>query len=174
MTFGKTINVYNDNCRICLFVLWFYVPLEFFSLIRSRHHYGWRDSICHLSLALRPIEHWVFFRVTHLCWHGACLYNGKPSSRRTRDTHLLTNVWQWSITTCFYDLGLTNALTDCATVAKAHLANCKEIIYRNSLIMFPIWSLGDKITIVQSLNKQKIKGTFLSNPLWIIPRNLWP
>ena len=140
---------------VCFVVL---LPLEFFSLIRSRHHYGWRDSICHLSLALRPIEHWVFFRVTHLCWHGACLYNDHLGETVTL-THVDERLAVERSLPVFTTYGLSNALlTDCATAAvvgsaKAHLANFKELIYRNSVIMFPIWSSGDKITIVQSLNK---------------------
>ena len=46
------------------------------------------------------VEHWGFFCVPHLLWHGA--------SPRTSDTS--TYCWAFSsvaVTTCFYDLGLS-------------------------------------------------------------------
>ena len=116
-----------------------------------------------MSPKLGTQAHWALsvFRVTHLCWHGACLYNGhlgEPVTLTPVDELLAVE----QSLPVFTTYGLSNALlTDCATAAvvgsaKAHLANFKEFIYRNSVIMFPIWSSGDKITSVQSLIKQTI------------------
>ena len=61
-----------------LFVcLGFFVPLEDFSLIWRRHHFRWRAAKFDLCSTLMVIQHWGFFRVPHLLWHGASVYNGR-------------------------------------------------------------------------------------------------
>ena len=61
-----------------LFVsLWFFVPLENFSLIWKRHNCRWRAANLDLCSALMAIiEQWGFFSVPHLLWHGASIYDG--------------------------------------------------------------------------------------------------
>ena len=56
-------------------LLWFFVPLENFSLIWKRHHYR-RSAMFDLCSALMAIEQWGFFRVPPLLWHGASVCNG--------------------------------------------------------------------------------------------------
>ena len=53
----------------------FIVPLDNFSLIWRRHHTRWKAVNVDLCSALMAIEHWGFFSVQHLLWHGAPVYN---------------------------------------------------------------------------------------------------
>ena len=82
--------------------LWFYVPLENFSLIWRRRHYRWRVSHFYLDSAFMVIEQWWFFSVPHLLWQGVSVYNG-----HLRGPVTLTPVAQrfadsGAVTTCFY------------------------------------------------------------------------
>ena len=62
--------------RLFFVLLRVFVPLENFSLIWRRHHCWWRAANFDLCSALMAIEHWGFFNVQHLLWHGASVYNG--------------------------------------------------------------------------------------------------
>ena len=42
----------------------------------GRHHYRWRAANFDLCSVLMAIEQWGFFRVPHLLWHSASVYNG--------------------------------------------------------------------------------------------------
>ena len=80
--------------------LWFFFPLENFSLIWRLHHCQWRAANFDQCSVLMANEQWGFFSMPHLLWHG--------TSPRTSDTH--TYCWAFSsgaVTTCFYDLGLS-------------------------------------------------------------------
>ena len=60
---------------VCLFVCFgYFVPLENCSVIWRRHQ--WRTANFDRCSALMAIEHWGFFSVPHLLWHGASVYNG--------------------------------------------------------------------------------------------------
>ena len=88
--------------------LWFFVPLENFSLIWRRHHCRWRAAIFYLYSALVAIEQRGFFSVPHPLWHGASVYNGHL--RGPEDpwhSHLLRAFSSGAVTTYFYDLGLS-------------------------------------------------------------------
>ena len=57
--------------------LGFYVPLENFSLIWSRHHFRWSALNFDLVYSvLIAIEQWGFFSMPHLLWHGTSVYRG--------------------------------------------------------------------------------------------------
>ena len=67
----------NATEFVCLFVcLVFFVPLEYFQLIRRRHHCRWRVANFDLCLALLTIEQWGFLSVPYLLWSGPSVYNG--------------------------------------------------------------------------------------------------
>ena len=53
-----------------------FVPLEKFSLFWRHHHCRWRIAHYDLCSALLAIEQWGYFRLPHLLWHGASVYNG--------------------------------------------------------------------------------------------------
>ena len=55
----------------------FFVPLENFSLIWSRHHCRWRAANFDPCSELMAIELWGFFSVSYLLWHGESVYNGQ-------------------------------------------------------------------------------------------------
>ena len=57
---------------VCLFGICH--PTWEFSIWR-RHHYLWRTTNFDPYSALMTIEQWEFFRLTHLLWHGASVYN---------------------------------------------------------------------------------------------------
>ena len=60
-----------------LFVcLWFFVPLDNFTLILKRHHFLWRVANFDLWSAIMAIEQWGYFSVPRQLWHGASVYNG--------------------------------------------------------------------------------------------------
>ena len=80
---------------VCFCLLGFYVPLENFSLIWGRHHYRWRAANFELYSALMAIEHWRFFSIPRLLWHGTSIYKGHFRVPVTH-THLLPSVCQWS------------------------------------------------------------------------------
>ena len=73
----------SDVVRIIYYILtlsmfvclWFFFPLENFSLIWRRHHYRWRAVNFDLCSTLMVIEQWRFFSVLHLLWHGTYVYN---------------------------------------------------------------------------------------------------
>ena len=81
-------------CWVFLFFfLGFYVPHESDSLWRCRH-YRWRTTSCDLHSTLMAIEHWGFYSMPHLLWHGhpfmMVIFEDPLHS------HLLPSVWQWS------------------------------------------------------------------------------
>ena len=87
---------------ICLFVTWYFVPLEKFSLISSLYQCWWKAANFDLCSALMAIEQWGFYCVPHLLWHGASVYNGHL--RETRDTHTYCRAFSsGALTVCFYD-----------------------------------------------------------------------
>ena len=55
--------------------LWFFFPLENFSLIWRLHHCQWRAANFDLCSALMANEQWGFFSMPHLLWHGTSVYN---------------------------------------------------------------------------------------------------
>ena len=73
----KSRNFYD--LFVCFFG--FIVPLENCSLIWRRHHYRWRGTNFDISLAVMPIEQWGFFRVSHLLWYVASIYNDNDHLR---------------------------------------------------------------------------------------------
>ena len=84
----------GDVIMICLFVcLWFFIPLENFSLIWRCQHW-WMSANFDLCSALMAFEHWWFFGVPYLLWHGASVYNGHLREAVTLTK--LPNVLQWS------------------------------------------------------------------------------
>ena len=95
----------GDVIMICLFVcLWFFIPLENFSLI-WRCHQRWMSANFDLCSALMAFEQWWFFGVPYLLWHGASVYNG-----HLRGAVTLTNFRTFcsgAVTAYFYDLGLS-------------------------------------------------------------------
>ena len=109
---------------ICLFV-WC-----FSSHARNVHSYG-DVTIAGFDLcsALMSIEHWGFFKVPQLLWHGASVYNGHPEGPVTL-THIAERLaaelslpvftpsacrsWGSNTQPSTYEV---NALTNCATVA---------------------------------------------------------
>ena len=84
----------------------FFVPLENFSLIWSRHHYWWRALNFDLCSAIMAIEQWGLFSVPHLLWHrGIRLWWSSP---RTRDIHTYCRAFgSESVTTSFNNLGMS-------------------------------------------------------------------
>ena len=77
-------------------------PIEILSLLSRRNFYRW----CTANL-LGTNRHWaVFFRVPHLLWHGASVYNDPWHS------HLLPSVWQWN---CHYLLSWLSSVGDLHT-----------------------------------------------------------
>ena len=70
-------STYIQNCDVYLFVcLGFFVTLQNFTLVWRRHQYRWRATNFYPYSALMAIEHWGFFSVLHLVWHGPTLSNG--------------------------------------------------------------------------------------------------
>ena len=83
----------------------FFVPLEKFSLIRSRHHCRWRAANFDLSMAHMAIEQWGFLSVPHQLWHGATVCNGHLGD--PRHSYIQPSVVSVEVTNCFYDLDLS-------------------------------------------------------------------
>ena len=73
ITFGEVRLKSKYVLFVCFRII---VPLENFSLIWRRHHYRWRTASFDLFSVLMTIEQWGFFRMPHLLWHGASVYNG--------------------------------------------------------------------------------------------------
>ena len=94
-------SVLTDNlyvfCLFCLIFVEFFVPLENFSLIWRCHLCRWRAANFNLSSALVAIEHWGFFSLPYLLWHGASVK--MVISEDLWHSHLILNVWHWN---CHY------------------------------------------------------------------------
>ena len=73
ITFGEVRLKSKYDLFVCFRII---VPLKNFSLIWRRHHYRWRTASFDLFSVLMTIEQWGFFRMPHLLWHGASVYNG--------------------------------------------------------------------------------------------------
>ena len=59
-------------------VLYFFVPLKYFSLIWRRHHHcRWRAPNFDPCLALMAIDQWRFFSMPHLQWHSASVLDDR-------------------------------------------------------------------------------------------------
>ena len=85
----------------------FFVPLENFSLIRTRHHCQWRTANFDLCLALMS---WPLRSEGSLTCHTYCDTGHSfimVISEEPWHSHILPSVWQWNVTTCFYYLGLS-------------------------------------------------------------------
>ena len=63
-------------CLVFFVCLWFFVPLNIFTLKWRLHNYWWRAANFDLCSALMAIEQWGFLSVPHLLWHRASVYNG--------------------------------------------------------------------------------------------------
>ena len=82
-------------------------------------YYQWRAQNFDLWLALMAIVQWGFISVPHLLWHGASVYNGHLQRSVTHTHTCYQEFISGAVTTCIYDLGLSqlrfaHALTDCA------------------------------------------------------------
>ena len=85
---------------ICLFV-WC-----FSSHARNFHSYGYVTIAGYLCSALMSIEHWGFFKVPQLLWHGASVYNGHPEGPVTL-THIAERLAAELSLPVFYAFGLS-------------------------------------------------------------------
>ena len=73
----ENINLFGSYCQfVCFFWNSFSSHWRIFSLIWKYNHCRWRTANFYLCSALMVIEHWGFFNVPHLLWHGASVYNG--------------------------------------------------------------------------------------------------
>ena len=133
-----------------LFVCFFdFYRLENFSLIWRRHHYRWRATNFDLSLAVMAIEQWGFFRVSHLLWHGASVYNYNGHLRGPLTLTLIAERSAVGLSILFirtwvcggWDSNIqpyaceANALTYCATAAVKLLLN---LIWCNYLYVYHV------------------------------------
>ena len=123
----KSRNFYD--LFVCFFG--FIVPLENCSLIWRRHHYRWRATNFDIILAVMPIEQWEFFRVSHLLWHVASIYNDNDHLRGPLTLTLIAKRSAVGLSLLFlrtcvcdgWDSNIqrfaceANALTYCATTA---------------------------------------------------------
>ena len=75
-TCSSIFSLWYIVCFCLFFYLRIYVPLENFSLVCRSWHYRWRAVNIDLYSALMAIEHWGFFSVPYLLWHGTSVYNG--------------------------------------------------------------------------------------------------
>ena len=92
-----------------LFVcLEFIVPLENFFTHMETSPLRWRAAHVDLCSALMTIEQWGFFNVPHLLRHGASLYNGHLRGPVTL-TPVAERFGCGAVTTCFYDLGMSQS-----------------------------------------------------------------
>ena len=67
--FEKIMNMQKPMQDVCLLRV-FRPTQEFFT-----HHCRWRAAKFNLSSALKASKQWGFYRVPHLLWHGASVYN---------------------------------------------------------------------------------------------------
>ena len=93
-----------DTIRRLFVCLWFFVPLENFSLIWSRHHNLSRAPNFYIYSALMAIEQWGFPNMWHLLY--VTVYNG-----HLRGPVTLMPTWcrvygSGAVTTCFNDWSL--------------------------------------------------------------------
>ena len=65
--------------KIALFLKWIHlfvwVQFQNYSLRCRRQHYRWRAINFHLHDTFVANEHWGFFSMPHLLWHGAFVHN---------------------------------------------------------------------------------------------------
>ena len=110
--------ILDRSLTVCLFVCLFGVfrPVWEISLIWRRHHYWWRAAHFVICSALVAIEQWGFFRVPHLLWRGAFVYNGYLLLRlikNCRGRHSNTQPFACD----------ANALTNCAAAIALYSLN---------------------------------------------------
>ena len=128
---------------VCLGV---FVPLENFSVIWRRHHCRWRAANFDLCSAHMAIEQWGFFRVPHLLWHGASVYNGHlrgpvtltPIAERlavelSLPVFTTLNCRGWVSNTQPSACG-ANVLAHCATAVVSMVANEPVILEKNAIL----------------------------------------
>ena len=128
---NKVLSLHYKLQFIILFVclVFFFVPLENFSIIWRRHHCRRRATDFGLCSTPKSIEQWGFFSVPLLLWHGASVYIGHlwgpvvltPTAKRLAVELSLPVLTTWDCRCLDSNTQPSaceaNALTDCATAA---------------------------------------------------------
>ena len=106
MTSISRNSTHKAGLYVCFLIcLGFIGQHENFSLIWRRHHYRWRASKFELCSTLMAIGEWGYFRVPHLLWHGASVFN--IHLRRPVTLTLIAERLEWSCHYLFYDLDVS-------------------------------------------------------------------
>ena len=104
-------DLFNPTCTgrelyLCV-CLGFFVSDDNFSFIWRRYRYRWNVANLDLRSALMAIEQLGVLGVPHLLLHGTSVYNSHLRGLLTL-THVVERLAvDRSVTTCFYDLGLS-------------------------------------------------------------------